>query len=454
MKRLLLLFIFGLSALVAQANNLAPVAVISPNPSGSSFYNLEDIVFTTNGSYDPDGYINYTNWYINGVYQTGGSYSRSMSVCFALDGSPAGDCYQLASGATTVQVKLEVRDNSGAWSSKTTTYTIQDHKGRKYFIKDHLGSVRTTVNRDGNVLGYDDYYPFGLTMPGRSSNSANPNDKYKFTGHEQDDEAGINLMYAGARYADLALGGRWLSIDPNAFKYPGLSPYHYAYNNPVNAYDPDGRDGILIAWKRYPSGGVPLTGHAGVLLIDNKTGLTKYYEYGRYDKPEEMGIVNHYEVPNVVIGKDGRPTAESLNNVMSAITKRSGTKNGKSYTATGAYFVNDNFDEMNKYAQSKLAENSDPNRNPYSEINNNCSDFACGVLKQGGVKGPLIEFADPFSMINQYTNRSDYRLTYKPGEGITIRSGNKTVRYNEKSGETSEAEGILERIMQLINGND
>jgi hypothetical protein len=54
-------------------------------------------------------------------------------------------------------------------------------------------------------------YPFGLTMPGRSSNTANPNDNYKFTGHERDDEAGINLMYAGARYSDLVLGGRWLT---------------------------------------------------------------------------------------------------------------------------------------------------------------------------------------------------------------------------------------------------
>jgi len=51
-------------------------------------------------------------------------------------------------------------------------------------------------------------------MPGRSSNTGNPNDDYKFTGYELDDEAGINLMYAGARYSDPVLGGRWLSIDP------------------------------------------------------------------------------------------------------------------------------------------------------------------------------------------------------------------------------------------------
>ncbi len=116
-----------------------------------------------------------------------------------------------------------------------------DGSQRRYFLKDHLGSVRTTVDQSGNVDGYDDYYPFGLTMPGRSSNSANPNDNYKFTGHERDDEAGINLTYAGARYLDNTTG-RWLSIDPYAAKYPDVSPYNYALNNPVNLYDPDGRE--------------------------------------------------------------------------------------------------------------------------------------------------------------------------------------------------------------------
>jgi|GEM_PF-4263089 len=59
---------------------------------------------------------------------------------------------------------------------------------RAYYLKDHtsttlrtgLGSVRVTVTEDGSVLGWavsahqrNDYYPFGLQMDGRSSNSAN-----------------------------------------------------------------------------------------------------------------------------------------------------------------------------------------------------------------------------------------------------------------------------------------
>ena len=66
--------------------------------------------------------------------------------------------------------------------------------GRRYFLKDHLGSVRTTVDRNGNVVGRDDYYPFGLAMPGKFlATRPNPNDHYKFTGYEIDDnEAGLD----------------------------------------------------------------------------------------------------------------------------------------------------------------------------------------------------------------------------------------------------------------------
>jgi RHS repeat-associated protein len=78
-------------------------------------------------------------------------------------------------------------------------------------------------------------------MPGRSSNSANPNDDYKFIGEELDDEAGLTLMNLNARTYD-PITARFMQIDP-LFDHPdqvGLSPYNYAWNDPVNLSDPSG----------------------------------------------------------------------------------------------------------------------------------------------------------------------------------------------------------------------
>ena len=242
-KQCIILLIACLITTVAHANNsnLHPVAQQESNPSRSWFYDGETVVFSSSSSYDLDGYVQARKWYINGTQV---STSTNYSRCFILDGSSGSGCYQLSSGVSTVTIKLEVQDNSGDWGSETIVYEVKDYKKRKYFIKDHLGSIRTTVDIDGSVLGYDDYYPFGLTMPGRSSNSANPNDNYKFTGHERDDEATLDLYHANARGYDPVLG-RFMSIDPNSNVYPAYSPYNYAFNNPLMFIDPNGKDGML-----------------------------------------------------------------------------------------------------------------------------------------------------------------------------------------------------------------
>ena len=61
-----------------------------------------------------------------------------------------------------------------------------------------------------------------------------------FTGKEKDEETGFG--YFGARYIDHELMTMWLSVDPLADKYPGISPYAYCAWNPVKLVDPDGRD--------------------------------------------------------------------------------------------------------------------------------------------------------------------------------------------------------------------
>ena len=108
-----------------------------------------------------------------------------------------------------------------------------------YYLKDHLGNIRVTLDGNGNVVTTDDYYPFGLQMPGRSYNMALTGSIYKYAGKEFDEESGLNCYYFGARYFDTKIG-RFLSVDPFADKYPTLSPYVYTGNNPVRFIDPTG----------------------------------------------------------------------------------------------------------------------------------------------------------------------------------------------------------------------
>jgi RHS repeat-associated protein len=63
---------------------------------------------------------------------------------------------------------------------------------------------------------------------------------FVFTGKEKDEETGYG--YFGARYMDHEQMAMWLSVDPMADKYPGISPYNYCMWNPVKLVDPDGRE--------------------------------------------------------------------------------------------------------------------------------------------------------------------------------------------------------------------
>ncbi|MCK4559529.1 MAG: RHS repeat-associated core domain-containing protein [Calditrichia bacterium] len=87
-------------------------------------------------------------------------------------------------------------------------------------------------------------------MNGRSSNFANQNDLYKYSGKERDFEANIQWYYFGARYYDPEIG-RWMSVDPLAEKHPDWSPYNYVLNNPLVFIDPDGRQVRADSYGNY-----------------------------------------------------------------------------------------------------------------------------------------------------------------------------------------------------------
>lgn len=112
----------------------------------------------------------------------------------------------------------------------------------RYQLADHLGSVRCEFNAAGQVVGRNDYYPFGE----RHMNPDFPmvNGRAFFNGKEEQQIGNLAFLDYGARLYDTKLG-RWMSIDPLTEKQPACSPYHFCLNNPVNYIDPDGRDAYL-----------------------------------------------------------------------------------------------------------------------------------------------------------------------------------------------------------------
>ena len=295
----------------------------------------------------------------------------------------------------------------------------------------------------------NDYYPFGMVMPNRQYSIGGY--RFGFNGKEMDNEVkgeGNSLDF-GARIYDPRLG-RFLGEDPLTSKYSGISPYVYCINNPNIYIDKDGRDAILIVFPDYkidpeiklvvnnPVTGKPIInykapkveglGHAGVLLIDNKTGVTKYYEYGRYQTSDgTRGKVRQVRVSNVVIGEDGKPTEESLNKVLGQISKKSG-QGGK---IEGAYIISDQFKAMNDYAQSKLNESNpgnpdyDKNRPPYALSDNNCGTFAADVINQDEcVDAPSISNPTPTNIVDEYQEEGNAPVQYDPStKSTTIGEG-------------------------------
>ena len=119
---------------------------------------------------------------------------------------------------------------------------------RRYYLKDHLGSIRAVLDGGGGVRETRDYYPFGLPMPGRYEKGSPPTQE-DFTGHVKDEETGLH--YAGARYYSAAFG-RWTTPDPilrekgpkallkQDARLLTMSSYDYAFDNPLRLVDPTG----------------------------------------------------------------------------------------------------------------------------------------------------------------------------------------------------------------------
>ena len=177
--------------------------------------------------------------------------------------------------------------------------------------------------------------------------------------------------------------------------------------------------------------GVPFLGHAGVLLIDDETGATRYYEYGRYPEPDgstPLGRVVKRDVPDAEIDPGtGRPTQASMVAILDSISRGQGDFPDGRFIA-GAYFDDRiNYDGAVDYAVGRQAENDNPNRVPYDIFERNCAHFMREVVVEGGGAHRIPRFSLPFPIPptpNAYMDRVQN----------DVPSTNRIVNYDARTG--------------------
>lgn len=116
------------------------------------------------------------------------------------------------------------------------TDNIADKKFH-YQLTDHLGSATLELSEHGEVISYEEFFPFGCSafIAGDSERDIRLKD-YRYSGKERDDATGF--YYYGYRYYAPWLA-RWLTPDPIGPE-DSLNLYEFVHNNPIILADPNG----------------------------------------------------------------------------------------------------------------------------------------------------------------------------------------------------------------------
>ena len=143
-----------------------------------------------------------------------------------------------------------------------------------------------------NIVQYNEYYPFGLqTANSWSREEVMPN-AFLYNGGSELNSVTNNYEMFFREY-DPTLG-RMNAIDPMASKYASLSPYNYAFNDPVYFNDPSGADpayqrsddtwwaGPRSGWGKWSYGGPGAFANEQRLLAMERSSVAMYMSGGDF----------------------------------------------------------------------------------------------------------------------------------------------------------------------------
>ena len=180
---------------------------------------------------------------ISYVYSADG---RKLRTVHTSAGTPATTTTRDYRGNLVVEnTNLSRYDFAGGY----VTFLSNAVSGWHYYIQDYQGNNRMVVKNDGTVEQRTHYYPYGGVIGDIGSGA--DFQRSKFLGKELDRSYGLDWYDDEARMYDGIGVPAFTSMDPLTEKYYHLSPYSYCGGDPVNSFDPNGKDRYAITSLGY-----------------------------------------------------------------------------------------------------------------------------------------------------------------------------------------------------------
>jgi RHS repeat-associated protein len=282
------------------------------NASGAITYTYDAATkrITKSAGVDSTVYVRDAQGDVLAIYQKVGTGVLQLIETDLYGSSRIGSVGPLTVSPATVAL------TGGFGNATLSTFT----RGEKsYELSNHLGNVLLTITDKkiavvsgsnsslidhftADVATAQDYYPFGMQMPGRTFTASTATSyRYGYNGKEKNDEIeGVGNAYDyGMREHDPRTGRFW-SVDPLTQKYPWYSPYQFAGDKPTWATDLDGLEENTTSTYVYHPPVIFKPAFKGIISITDATDQAahKVFEgnFGQLAKADpskySLGIVN------------------------------------------------------------------------------------------------------------------------------------------------------------------